>query len=272
MPPRDKHVSPIKSSKLYSKFHTSPENRKLNPDKHRKLFESVKRYGMLPWWPAVVTKLEGGVRTIKDGQHRHEIAKKLEEPFYYVEIEDDYPDFDISVINDTQRTWSLDDYILGYADSGDENYIILCEFAESYGMTYSNSLALLSGNKNGGSVSETAKKGLFEVTHYDSAVAIAEMFNSLNGFTDISLTSRVLEACQVIYHIPGFNPERMIQAAEVNSAKLRKVTDQEDAAVMLDDIYNARRQPSTWLPLKFEYDKARKSVISTTYKKHQGSE
>jgi ParB-like chromosome segregation protein Spo0J len=63
----------------------SGENRPLDIKKHKKLMESMKKYGFLEVFPVVVTRNGGDKLIVKDGQHRIAIAEALGLPVYYVE-------------------------------------------------------------------------------------------------------------------------------------------------------------------------------------------
>src|SRR5262245_22388251 len=83
------------------------ENRPLNLKKHKKLIESMKRYGFLACFPLVCVRDPDGRLVVKDGQHRLAIAEMLALPVYWIE---EAVDFDVAVINCTSKIWALKDY------------------------------------------------------------------------------------------------------------------------------------------------------------------
>jgi hypothetical protein len=93
------------------------------------LLESVKKKNMLKDHPIIVAEdkeWRGKKRyVIVDGQHRHEVAKSLKVPLYYI-ITENFEKKDIPLCQ-TQRPWQLEDYLIFHKpDMDDYEFVYQC--------------------------------------------------------------------------------------------------------------------------------------------------
>lgn len=96
---------------------------------------------------------------IIDGQHRLAAAKllKLEVPY---KVDENSSEKDVILLNNNQKSWTLEDYLNFYINQGNEEYKKLKEFKDNYGFEDLSSNLLLLG-QHGGNYRESFKSGNF---------------------------------------------------------------------------------------------------------------
>lgn len=242
----------IKSTRDYSLFKTNQNNRQLKQRKHRKLEESMKKNGFLPYWPIVVQK-NGKPMPVLDGQHRLIFAEQLETEVYYVEAD---IDFSISEINDTQRPWAIGDYAEVYAQLGNQHYADGLEFCERTGISIGNSFALLAGVNVYSAVEVDFKSGTFEVKEREFAEKVASVYCPAISISRDVRNSAFLGACMAACRVKGFSPARMVQQMKKCRDKFAPYSTRDSNLDMMEKIYNFGKKTSTLFPLKIEAAKA----------------
>lgn len=241
----------IKVTRNYDIFENqNPENRQVNLAKHRKLGESLKKYGHLPYWPVVCRRNGSGKLKIDDGQHRLQFCKKLGLPVYYIESTHD---FDIAAINNTQSVWSLKDYAERWSAEGHEDYKELLSFAEHYHVGLSIAICLLSGfGEYEATCMEAFRNGEFVVKDREYADAFASVYSPMFRLSRNARGKYFQGALAVICRIKGFDPERMVKKANLCIDRLGPSSTQDGYLTDLDAIYNFRVRPAQMFALKTE--------------------
>jgi hypothetical protein len=229
--------SSIQSTKNYSMFSRSDDNRPTDAKKHKKLRQSMEKYGYLKSFPIVVRK-EGGVYVVKDGQHRLLFAQSLGLEVWWVEED---VDFDIATVNSTSKTWVLKDYAEKYAESGLSDYQEGMDFSKNHGMSLGTAFALLAGTTNFGNVSDDFTSGQFKVKDRPWADAVAGIYGPLCGMSSDLKNVRFIEACMAVCRVPSFVPTRLIQGAKNCREKLVAYSTKDAYLDMLEFIYNWKR-------------------------------
>lgn len=225
-------------------FSRSADNRPSDLKRHKKLLQSMERYGFLKSFPIVV-RMEGDTYTVKDGQHRLMIAEKLGLEVWWVEED---VDFDIAVINSTAKTWVLKDYAEKYAESGLADYQEGLDFAKSHGIALGTAFALLAGTTSFGNVQEDFTDGTFQIKDRAWADAVVGIYVPLSTMSSDLKSARFIEACMAVCRVPSFCPQRLLQGARKCREKLVCYSTRDAYLDMLDVIYNYGR--SNLIPLK----------------------
>lgn len=224
----------IQMTKDYRIFTRDTENRHIEAARHKKLAESMRRYGFLQSFPIVV-RHEGGRLIVKDGQHRMTFAESLGLPVYYVV---EAVDFDIAAVNSTAKTWLPKDYAKKYADNGGEAYTEGLAFAEHHGLSIGAAFSLLAGTTCFGNVQEQFTDGTFAVTDRAWAEDVACLYSQIVGFAPTVKGSRFVGACMALCRVKEFKVKRMIQAANRRRELLVSFSTRAAYLVMLEDVYN----------------------------------
>lgn len=111
----------------YSKFKFKEENREIKQKKVEELKQSIKNFGIIPGCPILIN----GEGFIIDGQHRFAAIKELKMPVPYEVITGDAI-AKMMILNSTQTSWSLLDYIESYTAQNIDCYRKLLAFYNKY--------------------------------------------------------------------------------------------------------------------------------------------
>lgn len=238
----------------YSKFVAgNPDNRPINEARHRRLRESLKQYGTLPYWPIVVRKNGDRKLHVLDGQHRLHFAKALKLPIYYIEASHE---FDIAVINSTQAPWTFRDYVEKFAEAGFVDYQEALDFSSNHGIPIGKSCAMLAGTVNDSNVTASVESGNFKVGDRDYADSVAALYCPIAKMSKRINRAGLLAACMAVCRVNYFQPSRLIAAASRNVDRLEKVSGRDPMLDVFTELYNIRRSQRSQAPLGFDAKKA----------------
>lgn len=238
----------VKSTTNYDMFVLhNPENRPVNESRHRKLRDSLKKYGTLPYWPIVVHRNGSGKLHVDDGQHRLHFAKALKLPVYYVESSHD---FDIADINSTQAPWAFRDYAERFVEAGNEHYIEAFEFSDQHKIPLQVAFTVLAGHSAwGGDVNKLVRDGRFSVRDRQYANMFAATYAPVAAMSKNCRNAAFQQACMAACRVPGFDPSRFVRNASKHTERLESRSKREAYLQDMEEIYNLRH--SKKIPLKF---------------------
>jgi hypothetical protein len=236
----------IQCTKNYRLFARSGDNREVNLKKHKKLYESMKRYGFLPCFPIVCVRNGIEPRIVKDGQHRLAIAEELGLPVYYI---DEPTDFDVAVINCTAKVWTLRDYADKYAHQGNTAYAAGVEFSSRHGVPLGLGFALLAGTTGFTNIQNAFVSGEFKIRDELWAECVGSTYAALIDISPSLKSVRFLEACMGAARVNGFDAGRLIHNAKQCREKLVSYSTRDAFLDMMEYVYNFKRQKT--VPLKF---------------------
>lgn len=232
----------IYSTKDYSKFVQDPTNR--TAGRHPKLKSSMEEYGWLPEHPAVVVPDGGGKFRIKDGGHRITIAKELGLPVYYVLSEND--NISIPMINEAQRSWTLDDYVSAFVKQGNKHYERLVQFSAETGIKPGISATLL-GNGSGASLK--VKSGDFKVSTEEHARKVLMVVDTAAKAVSWARQSKFISAVSMILRYSSASPKVMCDKLRSHPSMLIPQADAQGVISMLENIYNYRNREQVAIAL-----------------------
>ncbi len=230
----------IQSTRNYRLFerHTS-ENRPLDIKKHRKLHDSMKRYGFLESFPIVCHRNGDNHLIVKDGQHRLLIAETLSLPVHWVE---EKVDFDVAVINCAAKIWGLRDYAQKFVANGHKAYQEGLDFSEDHGVPIGTAFALLAGTTSFGNCQNQFVDGTFKVRDRSWADAVAGIYAPLSLMAPALKNNRFVEACMAVCRIKDFDPKRLLANAERCREMLVSYSTRDAYLDMMETIYNFHRK------------------------------
>lgn len=174
----------MQQSKDYGKFKQIDGNRKINRGHVARLIEAIERKNLLEYFPILLNE----DMEVIDGQHRLSAAATLKIPFYY-QVVPGLTLTDVMAINTNSKSWNIIDFIDSHIELGNNNYVILKEFMNTYHWNPTTSAALLQGfsgyfSPNNGSISKAIKHGDFKVISLDLAEKIAKQIQEIKHHTD----------------------------------------------------------------------------------------
>lgn len=187
-----KHIeSSVKvySTTEYALFNFILGNRPLDEPRIKRITnEILDGNDLLRYYPINVYERSGRL-DVKDGQHRFYISRKLRRPVYYILMEENKSMSDIARVNSNVGKWKQDDYINCYVQAGNDHYIKLEAFIETYQFSLGVCLLMLNTGTPGGDsgtysaiLNESFRGGTFEVTSIKEAVDLAENCKLFSDF------------------------------------------------------------------------------------------
>ena len=170
----------MKKTNNYSIFQYVNGNRDINPGHVRKLVQSISKQNLLEFNPIMV----GSDMVIIDGQHRLAAAKELGLPIYYNQVTGDLDT--VILMNNNSKNWSVSDFVNSYIELGNENYQILKDFKQKWGVAYTTATRLLAGVKinDAGGRTEDLRNGDFKVDPNNNAEQLMVWIDSFSDFAD----------------------------------------------------------------------------------------
>ena len=229
----------ITATKNYRLFRLSDENRVLDPDKHRKLRDTMREYGFLQSFPIVCVRDSKKQLVVKDGQHRLAIAEELGLTVHYV-IET--VNFDVAKINCTSKVWAARDYAEKYAAHGNKDYIEGLALCDDYKLPIGIGFGLLAGTVSFTNVQDDFQQGKSCVKDRDYALAVASLYTAMGELSSDLKNVRFLQACMAVCRVQGFDASRLISGAKKRREKLVSYSTRDAYLEMIEDAYNFNRK------------------------------
>ena len=232
----------IYTTKNYSLFVQDDCNRDVK--NHPRLRESMTQHGWLPEHPMVVIADANGKYRIKDGGHRLTIAKELGLPVFYVVSEN--TEMSVAMINNAQRTWSLDDYVGSYVRQGNEQYKRLAQFATAQNLNVGIAANLLGGN---GGATDKVKSGQFAVKSEGHAHNVIMVVECAAKVVNWARQSKFICAVSMILKYSRADVKVLCAKIHSHGGMMIPQTTSERFIEMLETIYNYRNQNPVALAL-----------------------
>jgi hypothetical protein len=159
---------PIRRTMDYDLFYYDPRNREISEPHLSELIASIQSSNRLDKNPIVVNS-DG---RILDGQHRLEAAREIGVPIYF-RVDDGMSMEEVPQMNRAQKSWTAEDYLNFYAESGREAYQRLRSFIERHPhLSLTFSAELLGENKH--RFLKEFRRGNFEIENEEWAERVAE--------------------------------------------------------------------------------------------------
>lgn len=236
-------------------FHETNREVDLNNPLTKNLVRSMESYGWLKSHPAMVVRRSDGKFIVIDAQHRVRVARHLKIPVCYQEVtlenkSQEALDQLIKEINNSQKSWSLRDYIESYAKSGSNSYNELLAFHKKWGIPLGLSAALLAGCLTSGAVTAAVRLGKFRILARNRANSIAEASYYLAQHHAGFSKRPALMALAMCFRVDYFQPERLISSVHSSRQLIRNAANTDGWLEDIDSLYNYRR--SQRKPLAFD--------------------
>lgn len=250
----------IKLTKDYSIFKRMRGNRSIDEINVKRLVASM----MIAYeWTLVICN---EFMEIVDGQHRVEACKRLGLEVRYIQIAG-LRLKDVQRYNSNQKTWSKMEYAISFAEAGIKSYQILLEFMREYpdfnissaenmltdtfdGANELSERILNADGKATGRV-KAFQHGLLEISMEDKVRGyeiVAEIIKYKEFFPKFN--SRVFVNTIIsLLRYKGFDNDRMIAQIQKYPTMLQQCATVKQYKLMLQDIYNMKKQVNNRVPL-----------------------
>ena len=251
----------VRATRNYRLFEShDPENRIVEPLKHKALLTSMKQYGFLRSFPIVAVRDKKGHLRVKDGQHRLFFAEQLGLPVYFVVADED---FDVAVVNSTPRVWVVGDFARKHAANGNRAYQEGLEFANAHHLPIGIAFALLSGTTTYRNIQVAFQRGEWKPKDRAWADAVAGIYSSMVQMAPVMRNVRFLAACMAACRVGGFDGTRLIANAKRCRERLVAYSTRDAYLDMMEYVYNYGRKELVGLKAAAQMAMKERSVAKT---------
>jgi hypothetical protein len=199
-------ISKVKvyQSKDYKLFQLVEGNRVLNKNKIQRIINEINAGNDVLDLVPILVKENGKRLSILDGQHRFEVAKKLDRPVHYILQKVDMNLYAVAKVNSNTEKWKPTDFINAYKKAGNTNYDKIEHLHTTYGIGVSTCLFLLvsGGNSKEGGKSRNMQHdfetGQFVVKKYKEAIMVAEMCKNFSRFPAWNTREFIYAICKIM--------------------------------------------------------------------------
>jgi hypothetical protein len=179
---------------------------------------------------------------IIDGQHRFEVIKELNLPLHYITCQG-YGLNEVHILNQNSKTWNADDYLTGYCNLENPDYITYKEFKEKYQFGHNECMAMLTGiNVGGGDLFNMFKNGLFKITDHNEACKQADKIMMFEPYYDGFRRRAFVYALLELFDKPVFEFTEFLQKVKLQPSALTNCGDIKQYISLIEEIYNYRRR------------------------------
>jgi len=247
----------------YAKFNYLNGNRNVNKLHVKRLSESLTKNQLIS--VAIVNKNF----EVIDGQHRLEVCKQNNLPFYFI-ICEDYGLDETQILNVNMKNWQKKDYLKGYCDLGYSEYIKFRKFMKEYPeFEFASCEILLTNSLTGGHKSTSSsdmkgvinKSGSFAVKYfqdgelqipdYQQSVDNAEKIKMMQKYFSLYNSTLFVRTMVGLFKLPHYDHSRMLQKLSYQPMSLQQCSNITQYKLLLEDIYNYKSRDGDRYSLRF---------------------
>ena len=222
----------IYTTEQYGIFKSHVHNRKINEKNVNDMMESISRYGLIQ--PIIVSS----DAYIIDGQHRLSACIRLGLPVTYV-VNHNIDSKAVTEANNTQRKWSVDDWVNHYAKKGNVDYISLANKVSEYKGHTSGKVqyCFFDGNKN---PNRYIKSGEYK---FNEKLGEEVFYNcsKVNLIFKDAFHTRFMRAMKtVMLRNDNFNVDELIKKMQMK--KFNFFYNEKDVVDEIVEVYNFKRK------------------------------
>lgn len=231
----------VKNTTNYRKFKKIEGNRELNETKLKHIGNSILAHNLLEYNPIFVNESF----EVTDGQHRLEVARRNKLTIYYVVIPNSGVD-EIVALNTARANWTMQDFMNLWISRGKQDYLVLKQFCDKYGLSVSIALYLLADKSPLGgtgyqrSALESFKKGTFEITGLKRAIELADKLTELKPYLEdpVWKDRDFIQALRVASNFVAY--DRIIAKMKLQRTKFQRQATFKEYLRALEDVCNFR--------------------------------
>lgn len=175
---------------------------------------------------------------IIDGQHRFDCIVDLKLPLNYI-ICSGYGLNEVHILNQNSKTWNADDYLTGYVNLGNKEYIKFAEFKTKYGIGHNETLALLTGGRQ--KSIDTFYTGQFKVANYEAACVAIEKILMVLPYYGGAKRKVFIFAMLSLLQNEKFSFDEFMHKLKMQPTAMQDCVSTTAYIAMIEVIYNFRR-------------------------------
>ena len=217
----------VKETKNYELFSSINGNRPKNQLHLKRLKKSMEEELLVS--PIIVNeKYE-----VIDGQHRLQISEELRLPVRYIVCEG-YGLEQVHRLNQNSKNWQLIEFIKGYSDMGNKEYIKFLDFLNTYNFGVTSSMDLLGGHS--GKTSNAIKEGSLVIKDYKNGCLLAEYITEMGKYFEFYAEQSFVKAIVRVSKKEGFCLDTFLSKMQLKP--LQKRTDINAYVEQIEEVYN----------------------------------
>ncbi len=177
---------------------------------------------------------------IIDGQHRFHVIQELGLPLYYV-VKEGYSLNEVHLLNHNAKNWTNEDYLQGYCDLGNSEYMKFKVFKEKYNLTISTCFALLtSGNTT--NIQKSFKNGTIKINNFSKSCQDIEKILSVSKYYEGVKRRVFIRAMVSLLKNENFSFDVFINKLKRQPTSLVDCVNVETTIELIEKIYNNRNR------------------------------
>jgi len=250
--------SEVMYSSDYDKFYILEQNRVVNDNHVSELVVSIQNSGQLT--PIIINeKFE-----IIDGQHRFDACKILKIPVMYL-ISYKTSINEVILMNNTQKSWKLNDYLRCFSDKKWNNHEIyqkVDKFMREHDLKLTTCIVLLSEGSGSGSSTGSSlagqgltsfRKGTYKIGNLARAQAIAKILSEIKAFApDLVGSDRFCRSYCKLSLEPKWDHNSAVYQIKKYRRKYDGASSTEEALQGLLAVYNYNQLKSKKISIRKE--------------------
>lgn len=249
----------IESTTNYGRFVFKKGNRPIRA-RIIKLIAAIEKHNQLAEYPILVSERQDGKLEIADGQHRFEAAKALKVPIFYVKSRHEITIEMIAQANQLQKTWSMSDWMISWAERGHSDYAVLKNFIESFKIPITVGMEVI-GKAYGGNQNDAFKAGRFKVENLTFGKEVAHTLGALRGHLPTS-DLRLVRAIVRVMKVKGVSIDRLVKKLVAHSTMFERQVTWMKYVEMIERLYNKNAMTHDRMSLVFEVDQMERAKRS----------
>jgi hypothetical protein len=177
---------------------------------------------------------------IIDGQHRFHVIEELKLPLHYIVCQG-YGLNEVHVLNQNSKTWNADDYLAGYCDLNNKDYLMYRDFKETYGIGHNECMTILAGSHIKSQV-DVFYSGNFKIKNYNQACSTIEKILLIEAYYTGAKRRSFIYAMLQLLKNPKFEFTEFLQKLKSQPTALVDCANISQYISLIEEIYNYRRR------------------------------
>jgi len=225
----------------------------VNSKKYKKLLQSMKQHGFLPFYPIWCKLLPDGRLSVQVGHHRLAVAKQLKIRLCYMIYNSDFKIWEEGF---STNAWTMTDHLVNQVSNGDSTALVIKNYHEATGISLAQCIGIFADRTTTGygGNGDAFKKGTFKIM--PSALLRSELIKSIVHETskinkEIATQSNYVSALLKISTVDRFCVDRYITKLKAHSPLLVKCMTVDGYVEMIEGIYNRKVSIDQRVPVAF---------------------
>jgi CRISPR/Cas system CMR-associated protein Cmr5 small subunit len=228
---------PIYQTRSYSRFKEIEGNRPADPKHIKEIVDSINNNGMLKTLVIVNEKFE-----VIDGQHRLNGAKETDTPVFFIMVKG-YGLDEVRALNLNKSNWKNKDYLHGYVEEGNEDYVKLNNFYNKYSSLLRITDCMLICAET--PVLATPKKfreGSFKFGDWEEAEGFVYDLISVRKYYDGFNRTGFVRALIAAKKRKDFEMDIFLKKLKLQSHKMIDCGKEKEYLILMESIYNYKNR------------------------------